>query len=123
MLAIRALSNHNPELLARLHGTVIKILRDPDDTIVKAALTVATCISKARQLLSGLAMPDQIPNKDTTVSLKVRTTVNNILKSKSSYVGESSQWFIFEVLNCLNTVGFVIRFNLILTSLVFMATL
>lgn len=48
LLAIRALSNHNPELLTRLHGTVIRILRDPDETVVKAALTVATFMSKVR---------------------------------------------------------------------------
>lgn len=46
MLSIRALSNHNPELLTRLYGTVINILRDPDETVVKTALTVATFMSK-----------------------------------------------------------------------------
>ena len=47
-MAIQALSKHNPELLTRLHGTVIKILRDADETVVKTALTVAACMSKVR---------------------------------------------------------------------------
>ena len=47
-MAIRALSNHNPELLTRLYGTLIKILRDPDEAVIKTALTVATCMSKVR---------------------------------------------------------------------------
>ena len=50
------------------------------------------------------------------IELKVRTTVNNILKSES-YVGEPSQWFIFKLLSCLNAVGSVTRFNLILLIL------
>ena len=51
------------------------------------------------------------------IALKVRTTVNNILKSES-YVGEPSQWFISKVLSCLNTVGSVVRFTLIFASLI-----
>lgn len=66
---------------------------------------------------------DRILNKDAVIGLKVRTTVNNILKSESSYIGEPSQWFISKVLSCLNTVGSVAHFTLILASLILIATL
>jgi AP-4 complex subunit epsilon-1 len=117
LLAIRALSRHNPELLTRLHGKVIKILRDSDEKVVKAALTVATGMSTVRRLLSGLAMSDRILNKDAAIAPKVRTAVNDIL-SESSYIGEPGQWFISKVLSCLNTVGYVAHLTLILASLI-----
>ena len=47
------------------------------------------------------------------MALKVQTTVNNLLESES-YVDEPSQWFISKVLGCLNSVGFVALFALIL---------
>jgi AP-4 complex subunit epsilon-1 len=121
LLAIQALSNHNPELLTRLHGTVIQMLRDPDKTVIKAALIVATCMSKVCCWLSGLTMSDGIYNKDVAIALQVRTTVNNILKSES-YIGEPSQWFISKVLSCLNTVGFVVHFIIILSPLILIVT-
>lgn len=89
LLAIRTLSNHNPELLTRLHGTVIRMLGDPDETVVKSALTVTTWMSK-----------------DAAITPKVRTTVNKILKSES-YIGELSQSFITKLLSCLDAVGLV----------------
>lgn len=121
MLAIRALSSHNPELLTRLYGTVIKILRDPDETVVKTALTVATCMSKVRWLLSSLTLFNRGLNKDDVIALEVRTTVNNILESKS-YVDEPSQCFISKVLKSLNVVGSVTLFTLIFASLILNAT-
>ena len=119
-MAIRALSKHNPELLTRLYGTVIKILRDTDETVVKTALTVATCMFKVRWLLSSLTISNRGLNKDDVIALKVRTSVNNILESES-YVDESSQWFISKVLNCLNVVGSVILFTLIFASSILIA--
>ena len=120
-MAIRALSSHNPELLTRLYGTVIKILRDPDETVVKTALTVATCMSKVRWLLSSLTLFNRGLNKDDVIALEVRTTVNNILESKS-YVDEPSQCFISKVLKSLNVVGSVTLFTLIFASLILNAT-
>lgn len=117
-MAIRALSSHNPELLIRLYGTVFKMLCDPDETVVQAALAVAASMSKVRRLLSGLAISDRTFNKDTAIALKVRTTINNILKSKFPYVDEQSQWFSSKVLNCLNTVGFVANFTWSLALLI-----
>lgn len=112
LLAIRALSSHNSEMLTRIQGSVIKALRDSDETVVKAALTVAACMSKVRRLLSGLVLSNRVLNKDAAIAPKVRTIVNNILKSESSYIGEPSQWFIWKVLSCLNTVGCVAHFTL-----------
>ena len=99
-------------MLTRIQGSVIKALRDSDETVVKAALTVAACMSKVRRLLSGLVMSNRVLNKDAAIAPKVRTIVNNILKSESSYMGEPSQWFIWKVLSCLNTVGCVVHFTL-----------
>ena len=64
---------------------------------------------------------NQIFNKDDVIALKVRTSVNNILKSES-YAGEPSQWFIYKVLSCLNVVGSVARFTLIFASLILITT-
>ncbi|KAF9474581.1 ARM repeat-containing protein [Pholiota conissans] len=82
LLAFRALSKHNSALLDRIHGSVLKRLKDADSSVVQAALVLARTMSN-----------------DVAIVAKV----NDLLVAESAYINDTDQDIILSILRTLRS--------------------
>ncbi|KAJ3511219.1 hypothetical protein NLJ89_g4224 [Agrocybe chaxingu] len=88
ILACRALSTHNTALMHRMHTVLPRRLKDPNESVVKAAMAV---------------LASNIPT-DEAVLVKTRNKLNEILVIETS-LNEVDPGMIIQLLTCMRSIG------------------